>query len=120
MKKSLTFFILILLVSNLFVPAISKEQTILSGKVFKFLNTRYGQLTIIVEDLDGKPLNNKWVISKAFPGEKPQALIFNGEKIRINSDQKIKAVMPNGFELQRYGFELDIDPQDDSYVWIVR
>jgi hypothetical protein len=91
------------------------------GKVFKFLNTVHAKVTLIVEGTDGSPIGNNWVIPKAASGDKPQPLVFNSEKITLNPNQKIKAILPNGLEIQRYAFELDSDPYDsNSYLWVVR
>lgn len=89
------------------------------GKPFKILNTVYDQLTVVIEGTDGNPIGNNWVIPKAQAAlQKPQPLVFNGEKITINSNQKITVVLPNGFELVRYAFELDTDV-DGGFVWSV-
>ena len=88
------------------------------GKFFKIINTAYDQLTVIVEGADGNPIGNNWVIPKVQATQKPQPLIFNGEKITINSNQKVTVVLPNGFELVRYAFELDTDV-DGSFIWNV-
>lgn len=91
------------------------------GKAFKFLNTAYPNVTLIVEGTDGSPIGNNWVIPKAQALQKAQPLIYSGEKVTINPDQKIKAVLPNGLELQRYAFELETDLLDGgSYVWVVK
>lgn len=107
--------------------AIIPEQQIIqsnafaeSGMSIKFLNTKYSQLTIIVEGIDGQSIGNNWVIPLAPLAQKPQPLVLSGEKIAINPEQKIKVILPNNFELQRFGFELDIDPTDNSYVWILK
>jgi hypothetical protein len=90
------------------------------GKAIKLLNTTYEQATIIVEGTDGNSIGNNWVIPKGTLTQKPQPLIYNGEKITINSNQKVKAVIPAGFELQRYAFELERDLIDGNYVWVLR
>ena len=90
------------------------------GKPLKFLNAGYEKITLIVEGTDGNPIGNNWVIPKSTTFQKPQPLIYNGEKVTINSDQKVKAVLPNGAELQRNGFELDNDILDGSYVWVIK
>lgn len=91
------------------------------GKILKFLNTAHTKVTLIVEGTDGNPIGNNWVIPKAVSAEKPQPLVFNSEKITLNPNQKIKAVLPNGLEIQRYAFELDSDPYDsNSYLWVVK
>jgi len=107
--------------------AIIPEQQIIQSNAFaengmsiKFLNTKYSQLTIIVEGIDGQPIGNNWVIPLAPPAQKPQPLVLSGEKIAINPEQKIKVILPNNFELQRLGFELDVDPMDNSYVWVLK
>lgn len=107
--------------------AIIPEQQIIqsnafaeSGMSIKFLNTKYPQLTIIVEGIDGQPIGNNWVIPLAPLDQKPQPLVLSGEKIAINPEQKIKVILPNDFELQRFGFELDVDPIDNSYVWVLK
>ena len=106
-------------------PAIIPEGQVVQNNAFvaggmsiKFLNTKYPQLTLIVEGIDGQPIGNNWVIPLAPPDHKPQPLVLNGEKITINPEQKIKVILPEGFELQRYGFELDVD--SGGYVWILR
>ena len=90
------------------------------GSAFKFLNTKYNQLTLIVEGTDGAPIGNNWIIPKAPISQKPQPLIFNGEKITIGLDKIIKAILSDGKKLQRYAFELEKDPVDGSYVWIIK
>ncbi len=90
------------------------------GKPIKFLNSGYDKVTLIVEGSDGNPIGNNWVIPKATAFQKPQPLIYNGEKVTINPDQKVKAVLPNGSEVQRNGFELDNDVLDGSYVWVIK
>ena len=71
--------------------AIIPEQQIIQSNAFaengmsiKFLNTKYSQLTIIVEGIDGQPIGNNWVIPLAPPAQKPQPLVLSGEKIAIN------------------------------------
>lgn len=98
-------------INNAFAPG---------GKAFKFLNAKYPEVTLIVLGTDGNPIGNNWVIPKSNLLQKPQPLIFNGEKITVNPDQKVKAVLPNGTELQRNAFELDLDPLDGSYVWVLK
>lgn len=107
--------------------AIIPEQQIIqsnafaeSGMSIKFLNIKYSQLTIIVEGIDDQPIGNNWVIPLAPLAQKPQPLVLSGEKIAINPEQKIKVILPNNFELQRFGFELDVDPMDNSYVWVLK
>ena len=91
------------------------------GKIFKFLNTAHSKVTLVVEGTNGSPIGNDWVIPKAASGDKPQPLVFNSEKITLNPNQRIKAVLPNGLEIQRYAFELDSDPYDaNSYVWVIK
>ena len=90
------------------------------GNPFKFLNTKYDQITLIVSGTDGAPIGNNWIIPKAQSLQRPQPLIFNGEKITIGSDQIIKVVLSDGKELQRYAFELERDLVDGSYVWIIK
>ena len=91
-----------------------------NGKPVKFLNTKYDKVTVIVEGTDGKPIGNNWIIPKAPAFQKPQPLILSDEKIKIASDQTIKAVLPTGIQLQRNAFELDTDPFDGSYIWVVK
>lgn len=98
-------------VDNAFAPG---------GKAFKFLNAKYEKVTVIVEGADGNPIGNNWVIPKGSVLQKPQPLIFNSEKITINPDQKVIVVIPSGIELQRYPFELEQDPFDGGYVWVVK
>ncbi len=101
-------------------PIVQNNQFAPDGMAVKFLNMKYPQVTVIVEGTDGQPIGNNWVISLALPERKPQPFVFNGEKITINPEQKIKAVLQNGLELQRYGFELDVDPVDNFYVWVLK
>ena len=91
------------------------------GKAFKFLNTKYPNVTLVVEGTDGNPIGNNWVIPKGQALQKAQPLIYSGEKVTINPDQKIKVVLPNSLELQRYAFELETDLLDSgSYVWVLK
>ena len=90
------------------------------GMLIKFLNTKYPNVTLIIEGTDGQPIGNNWVIPLSPPDQKPQPLIFNGERVTINSEQKINAILPNGFQLQRYGFELEVDPADSGYIWLLK
>ncbi len=101
-------------------PVVQENQIAPIGKAVKFLNTKYPQVTVIVEGSNGNPIGNNWVIPVASLERKPQPLVFNSVKITINPEQKIKSVLPNGFELQRYGFELEIDSIDNSYVWVLK
>ena len=96
------------------------NAVVLGGMAIKFLDTKYPQLTVIVEGIDGNPIGDNWIIPLAQPEQKPQPLVLNGEKITINSNQKIKVVLPEGLQLQRYGFELEVDPVDNSYIWILK
>lgn len=98
-------------VNNAFAPG---------GKPFKFLNAAHEKITLVIEGTDGSPIGNNWIIPKAGFFQKPQPLIFNDEKITINPDQKIKAVLPNGTEILRNAFELESDPFDGSYVWVLK
>lgn len=99
-------------VDNAFAPG---------GKTLKFLNTAYPNVTLIVQGTDGNPIGNNWTIPKALSTQKAQPLIYGGEKVTINPDQKIKVLLPNGFEVQRYAFELETDPLDStSYIWTVK
>ena len=90
------------------------------GKVLKVLNPKYSQVTFIVEGTDGNPIGNNWIIPKAVVTQKPEPLIFNSEKITINPNQTIRAVLPDGIELQRIAFELDVDLLDGGYVWVLK
>ena len=90
------------------------------GKGFKFLNNLYSQATLIIEGSDGSPIGNNWSIPKGALDQKAQPLIYSGEKIKINPNQKVKVLIPGGFELQRYAFELESDPVDGSYVWVLK
>ena len=90
------------------------------GKPLKFLNSGYEKVTLVVEGTDGNSIGSNWVIPKSTTFQKPQPLIYNGEKVTINPDQKVKVVLPDGTELQRNGFELDKDVLDGSYVWVVK
>ena len=88
------------------------------GKSFKFLNAIYPQATLIVEDQDGYPVGSNWVIPKADSTQRAQPLIYDGKEVAISSNQKIKVITPDGYQLQRYAFELDQDASGD-YVWIL-
>ena len=108
-------------------PAIISEQQVVQNNAFvsggmsvKFLNTKYPQVTVVVEGIDGQQIGSNWTIPLAAPEHKPQPLVLSSEKITINPEQKIKIVLPEGFELQRYGFELETDPVDNSYVWVLK
>ena len=90
------------------------------GMAIKILNIKYPQITITVQGTDGNQIGSGWIIPAAPLDHKPQPLSFNGEKVTITPEQKIKVLLPNNFELQRYGFELDFDSVDGSYVWILR
>ena len=92
----------------------------LSGNSFKFLNSKYEQVTLVVEGTDGNPIGNNWIIPKATAIQKLQPLIFNDKKITIGPDQIVKAVLSDGKELQRYAFELEKDLVDGSYVWVIK
>ncbi len=99
-------------VDNAFAPG---------GKTLKFLNTAYPNVTLIVQGTDGNPIGNNWVIPKALPSQKARPLIYSGENVTINPDQKIKVLLPNSFEVQRYAFELETDSLDsNSYIWTVK
>ncbi len=89
------------------------------GKAFKFLNKKFDEITLIVEGTDGNPIGSNWIIPKAKSLEKPQPLIIDGQKITIKSNQKVRAVLPDGSELVRNLFELKNDPFDGSYVWVL-
>ena len=91
-----------------------------AGKSLKFLNTRFSQLKLIVEGVDGKLLENNWIFSKTNVSDKPLPLILNGEKVLITPNHRIVLQTSNGLILQRYGFELDIDPADENYIWVVK
>ncbi len=101
-------------------PIVQDNQFAPGGMAIKLLNAKYPQVTIIVEGADGNPIGNNWVIPMVSPERAPQPLVFSGSRITVNPDQKIKAVLPNGFELQRYAFELEIDFTGDSYLWILK
>ncbi len=99
-------------VDNAFAPG---------GKTLKFLNIAYPNVTLIVQGTDGNPIGNNWVIPKALSTQKARPLIYSGENVTINPDQKIKVLLPNGLEVQRYAFELETDPLDsNSYIWTVK
>lgn len=89
------------------------------GRVFKFLNTKYDEVTVIVEGSDGSPIGSNWVIGRGASLDQAKPLLFNGQKITINPTQKISVLTPEGYDLQRYAFELQVD-SDGSYVWIVK
>jgi hypothetical protein len=101
-------------------PALQNNQFAPGGMAVKFLNMKYPQVTVIVEGINKTSIGDNWVIPVAPAERKPQALVFNGERITINPNQKIEAILPNGLELQRYGFELEVDSLDDSYVWVLK
>lgn len=101
-------------------PIVQDNQFAPGGMAIKFLNAKYPQITIIVEGVDGNPIGNNWAIPMVTPERAPQPLVFGGSRITVNPDQKIKAVLPNGFELQRYAFELEVDSTGDSYLWILK
>lgn len=101
--------------------AIDENNAYLTGgNPFKFLNTKYDQVTLIVEGTDGNPIGSNWIIPKATSLQKAQPLVFNGQKITIGPDQIIKVVLSDGKELQRYAFELDKDLVDGSYIWVMK
>ena len=109
------------------VLPVGTEQTVnednafaTGGKAIKFLNIKYDQITLVVEGTDGNPIGNNWIIPKGSPFQKPQPLIFNGETVTVSPEQKLTVVLPSGVELVRNIFELDTDPIDGSYVWIVK
>lgn len=90
------------------------------GKSIKVLNTAYDKVTFIVEGVDGNPIGSNWDIPKASSLKNPVPLVFSGQNILINQNQKVKAVLPTGIELVRNAFELDKDPFDGAYVWVVK
>lgn len=90
------------------------------GKAIKFLNALYNEVTITVEDPNGTPIGNNWVIPKGNALQKPQPLIYAGNKVTIGPDQRILVSTPDGFQLQRYAFELTADQWDGSYVWVLK
>ena len=90
------------------------------GSGFKFLNTKYDQVTLIIEGTDSLPIGSNWVIPKAALTESARPLMYNGEKITINPNQKVTVVIPEGYQLQRYVFELINDPNDGNYVWVLK
>ena len=90
------------------------------GSGFKFLNIKYDQVTLIIEGADGLPIGSNWLIPKGSVAESSKSLMYNGEKITINPSQKISVVTPEGYQLQRYAFELTTDSTDGSYVWILK
>lgn len=90
------------------------------GSPIKFLNSKYDQVTLIVEGTDGKPIGSNWVIAKATGFQTAKPLMFNGQKITIDEGQKVRLVVPGGYELTRYAFELEKDPIDGSYSWLVK
>jgi|GEM_PF-2724201 len=92
----------------------------IGGKAIKVLNTAYDKVTFIVEGSDGNLVGSNWDIPKGTAFKKPAPLIYNGQNILINQNQKIKAVLPSGAELQRYAFELEKDPFDGTYIWVVK
>lgn len=90
------------------------------GKAFKILNTTYDQITVTVEDPNGNPIGNDWQIPKGSIAQKPQPLVFSGKNIAINPTQRVIVSTPDGYQLQRYAFELDRDPVDGSFVWVIK
>lgn len=90
------------------------------GKPIKVLNTAYDKVTFIVEGVDGNPIGNNWDIPKVSALKSPSPLVYSGQNILINQNQKIKAILPTGSELQRNAFELEKDPFDGAYVWVVK
>lgn len=90
------------------------------GKPIKVLNTAYDKVTFIVEGVDGNPIGSNWDIPKASSLKSPSPLVFGGKSILVNQNQKIKAVLPTGAELQRNAFELEKDPFDGAYIWVVK
>ncbi|MBI1857534.1 MAG: hypothetical protein HYR97_00210 [Candidatus Melainabacteria bacterium] len=105
------------------VPAtVSKAVSAFSdgGSLFKIVNSKYDQVTLIVEGADGNPIGSNWIIPKASIGQSPQPLLYDGQNVTIGTDQKVIAVTPEGYELQRYAFELAVDPADGGYVWIIK
>lgn len=101
-------------------PVLQNNAVIPGGMSVRFLNTRYSEVTVIVEGIDKNPIGNGWLIMLAQPEQKPQPLMYNSEKISIGAERKIKIVLPSGLEIQRYGFELDVDSVDNSYVWVLK
>lgn len=90
------------------------------GKPIKVLNTAYDKVTFIVEGVDGNPIGSNWDIPKVSALKSPSPLIYSGQNVLINQNQKIKAILPTGAELQRNAFELEKDPFDGAYVWVVK
>lgn len=90
------------------------------GKAFKFLNSLYDEVTLTVEDPNGVPIGNNWLIPRASALQKAQPLIYAGNKITIGPDQRILVNTPDGFQLQRYAFELTSDVLDGSYIWVLK
>ncbi|MBI3590489.1 MAG: hypothetical protein HY094_03805 [Candidatus Melainabacteria bacterium] len=134
MKKNVSLFLLLSLFLNLFSPLfaadVAKVEKIIdqdtkkaqeqAPKPIKFLNAKYLNVTVVIEGPDGKPIGNNWSISRNQISQKPQPLIYNGERILLSPERKIKIFTSTGFELQRYGFELDVDPEDSSYIWVLK
>lgn len=108
------------------VGSIATQETIrdnafaAGGSGLKFLNTKYDEVTLIVEGTDGSPIGSNWTIPKASVIENAKPLMYNGEKITINPNQKVYVVTPEGYQLQRYAFELTTDSNDGSYIWVIK
>ncbi len=90
------------------------------GMALKVLNTVYDKVVFSVEGVDGNLIGSNWDIPKSTPFKKPQPLVYNGQNILIGQKQKVKILLPDGDILQRYSYELEKDPFDDSYVWVIK
>lgn len=102
-------------------PAVNPNNAFaVGGKPIKVLNTGYDKVTFIVEGVDGNPIGSNWDIPKASSLKNPSPLVYSGKNVLINQNQKIKAILPTGSELTRNAFELEKDPFDGSYVWVVK
>lgn len=90
------------------------------GKPFKFLNSKYDSVTLIIQGTDGNPIGSNWVIAKSNLFDKPKHILFSGEKVTIAENQKVMVVTSDGKELSRVAFELEKDAIDGSYLWILK
>ena len=91
------------------------------GLPVKFLNAKYDQVTLIIEGTDGMNIGANWLIvkDKSILASSKHVL-YNGQKVTIGPNQKVSVQIPGNFTITRYGFELDKDPLDGSYVWVLK
>lgn len=102
------------------VPAATSNAFNPTGRAFKFLNAKYDEVTLIVEGTDGLPIGSNWTITKAGGFQQAQPLLFSGQKVTLGDKQKVTLRLRDGLEVSRYAFELDVDPVDGSFVWVVK